>query len=618
MLCKSFAHHSFFILFIKINGHVSVLNGLGGTDTLVGDGNGNAFVVTGANAGTLAGKTSGWTGIENIRGGASNDTFAIQGSGSVVNLDGNGGSDTIDLAGTVAGTIAGSTVRITANGGVGSVGNAQEINVTNLSLTASGNVFLDEANNLLIGSIEVGGNNFALNVGGSVNDATAGGDEVVDIRANRIILNAQTGIGNSARLELVTTTLEAETSTGNIDLANSGSLQVNSLRAASGNIQLFTVGDLTIGRGVVDVNVGGSNSALNIVSAGGNVRLAADPANIGSFDFIQQGGIAARTGKVILLASNNVLAKNPENVISVAQAPFVIDTPNLEMIALNGFIGSTNGVNQTDAAATTAREFFVSQGGVGEAFLIANFLAISATSSSFDQGSLFGGLVTTIFGSSSVTNSAAAQASAAAGESQNADAGDEGYIDPALYDLALNIFDIIEPGLSLPADQLEEDTSSADLGGDLGDDDVGLEIEEFGSDDIDENFGELEVGAESELFDGGPESELLEGESQFEPLEPEFEESFEDPALEFSPGFDESIDEEDSFNLEQFEEELEGGDDNDDEEEFDGEFDLEGLDLYSSNSLISPTFQVSMKTFFDSSLFWGKQVVTLTVNDPKV
>ena len=37
------------------------LDGAGGTDTLTGDNDGNAFDVTGSNAGTLTGKTSGWS-----------------------------------------------------------------------------------------------------------------------------------------------------------------------------------------------------------------------------------------------------------------------------------------------------------------------------------------------------------------------------------------------------------------------------------------------------------------------------------------------------------------------------------------------------------------------------
>ncbi|NLF68877.1 MAG: hypothetical protein GX575_07460, partial [Candidatus Anammoximicrobium sp.] len=70
-----------------------------GMDTLVGDPDGNAFVVTGVDMGTLTGKTSGWSGIENLTGAAGVDTFTIN-SGATLsgNIDGQGGNDTLAQA----------------------------------------------------------------------------------------------------------------------------------------------------------------------------------------------------------------------------------------------------------------------------------------------------------------------------------------------------------------------------------------------------------------------------------------------------------------------------------------------------------------------------------------
>ncbi|MBV1961252.1 MAG: hypothetical protein KUG52_04615, partial [Immundisolibacteraceae bacterium] len=537
---------------------------------------------------------------------AGTDTFNVQAAGSINNLDGNGGSDSVALNGTVSGAISGATMAITSAAGIGSTGDAQDIQVVTLSVNANGNVFLNETNNLLIDSINVGANELRLTAGGSLNDATAGNDNVVDIAASAATLRAATGIGNVARLEIVTTTIDAETTAGDIDLAGNGTLQVNNLSAAAGAIQLFTVGDLIIGQGNPDINIGGSNAALNVVSANGEVRLAADPGQTGSFDLVQQGGIASTNGPVILLASGSVLAKNPDTVISVAQAPFVIDAPSVELVALQGFIGSTDGLKQTDAPATTANEFFVSQGGTGEAFLIASFAAVSAATSNFQLDSLFGGVVNTIFGSSAVTNSAAAQASAAAGESQSDDASDDGYIDPALYDLALNIFDIIGPGISLPADQLEEEASGGDLGDDLGDEgDVGLEIPEFGSDEIVDDFGELDVGTESDL---------IEEELGQDPIDPGFDESFDDQIFDLAPEFEEQ-DEGDVFDLEEFDEELNDQDEDDDEDDFDEEFNLDDLDILSLNESWNRGFDYPLNVYADNQNFWGKTVVTLLIAD---
>ena len=97
------------------------LDGGGGTNTLTGDADGNAFTITGVNSGTLTGKiTGGWSGIGNLVGGAAVDSFAFGGAGELTALDGAGGSDTLagdDIArnfsitgineGTLAGLIGG-------------------------------------------------------------------------------------------------------------------------------------------------------------------------------------------------------------------------------------------------------------------------------------------------------------------------------------------------------------------------------------------------------------------------------------------------------------------------------------------------------------------------------
>ncbi|HET7095644.1 MAG TPA: calcium-binding protein, partial [Thermomicrobiales bacterium] len=85
-----------------------------GADTLVGDNIANAFVLTGANQGTLNGGT--FTGIENLTGNAQADTFALTGGTLTGAIDGAAGSDTLTgdnvqngfaVTGTNAGTATG-------------------------------------------------------------------------------------------------------------------------------------------------------------------------------------------------------------------------------------------------------------------------------------------------------------------------------------------------------------------------------------------------------------------------------------------------------------------------------------------------------------------------------
>ena len=90
-----------------------------GNDLLVGDNDGNTFTITGSNSGTLEGKTSGWSNIENLTGGGGEDSFTFTNAGSLSGtIDGNSGSDTLvgdddgntfTITGNNSGTLAGKT-----------------------------------------------------------------------------------------------------------------------------------------------------------------------------------------------------------------------------------------------------------------------------------------------------------------------------------------------------------------------------------------------------------------------------------------------------------------------------------------------------------------------------
>jgi filamentous hemagglutinin family protein len=84
------------------------LNGNSGGDSLNGTAGNNAFIVTGNDQGTIQGIS--FSGIENLVGGASDDTVTFQaGARFSGNLNGNGGTltllgDEIDIGGSIAGT----------------------------------------------------------------------------------------------------------------------------------------------------------------------------------------------------------------------------------------------------------------------------------------------------------------------------------------------------------------------------------------------------------------------------------------------------------------------------------------------------------------------------------
>jgi filamentous hemagglutinin family protein len=123
------------------------IDGEGGTgDTLTGDDDGNSFAITGANSGTLTGKTSGWSNIENLIGGTGVDSFTLNGGTLSGSVDGQGGTDTLTgdnvaNAFTVTGANSGTA---TGTGGFSNienlVGNANTDSFTLNGGTLSGSV----------------------------------------------------------------------------------------------------------------------------------------------------------------------------------------------------------------------------------------------------------------------------------------------------------------------------------------------------------------------------------------------------------------------------------------------------------------------------------------------
>lgn len=94
--------------FSTLGSVIGVVDGAGGTNSIVGDDDGNVFTVTGPDSGLLSGKLTSFTGIQNLVGGAAADTISVSSSlsGSVTAF---GGNDQIivNAAGSIGGLIDG-------------------------------------------------------------------------------------------------------------------------------------------------------------------------------------------------------------------------------------------------------------------------------------------------------------------------------------------------------------------------------------------------------------------------------------------------------------------------------------------------------------------------------
>ena len=134
------------------------VDGVGGNDTLTGDNDGNTFTITGNNQGTLTGKTSGWSNIENLTGGEGEDSFTLSDSGSLDGtVDGGGGNDTL------TGDNDGNTFTITGNNQGTLTGKTSGwSNIENLTGGEGEDSFTLSDSGSLDGTVDGGGGNDTL------------------------------------------------------------------------------------------------------------------------------------------------------------------------------------------------------------------------------------------------------------------------------------------------------------------------------------------------------------------------------------------------------------------------------------------------------------------------
>ena len=124
----------------------------GGANFDIGNASASAtYNITGVDAGNVSG--SNFTGFGNISGGSGNDTFYFSNSGEVDNIDGEGGTNTLNISGRTSGTIdlaaqtstniSGNYANITELVGGGAnfdIGNASASATYNITGVDAGNV----------------------------------------------------------------------------------------------------------------------------------------------------------------------------------------------------------------------------------------------------------------------------------------------------------------------------------------------------------------------------------------------------------------------------------------------------------------------------------------------
>ena len=180
-----------------------------------------------------------------------------------------------------------------------------------------------------------------------------GTDASPDVTAAALVLSAVTGIGTpTSALEIQTTFIEAETTTGGINLVNFGQVQIGGITADvnglnvvnSGNLNFLNYGPIFLADTTGTVIVHGGDLS-------GNVILTAVGADADIYDTIDMpaiyaagGGITLNAGRDILLGlggasyNNDVLAT--QDIRITAGRDFLLDgTSNIRTGAFGGVVG---------------------------------------------------------------------------------------------------------------------------------------------------------------------------------------------------------------------------------------------------------------------------------------
>ncbi|XOV87479.1 MAG: filamentous hemagglutinin N-terminal domain-containing protein [Pseudomonadota bacterium] len=191
---------------------------------------------------------------------------------SIDNQGAGGDSVTIDQQGTQALSITtvsttDGDINITSANANVSVATASAGNNQNVNITTTGS-----AANVSVGSVT--GNVVTITATGAIEEL--GADGTVDISATQAALSGATGVGAAGAIETSIDTLAA-TAGGDINLSNTGALDINTVGALTG-VSTATAGNITITNdsGITLTEAVTSVGSVTLTASSGNIALAAD------------------------------------------------------------------------------------------------------------------------------------------------------------------------------------------------------------------------------------------------------------------------------------------------------------------------------------------------------
>jgi hypothetical protein len=432
------------------------------TDTLIGS---NTYVVTGANAGTAAGVSAGWSQIENLSGTAGVDTFTMNVGSTLSGLmNGLGGADNSFFNGQT----------VTLNG-------------TNTGISNIENVDMNNAGGVLVGT--AGTSDWVLNAatGGTVDDQTTNvnftGTQTIRSGSGANTYDANGAFNGTVNLTSndnvwshnngQTLTNGNVTGTGSLTIPGSDALGAgNNLTIGAGGLILPTLnagytGHLIIGGLLTDPGATPFTSASAVeirietltvdaaIDAGGAVTLLAGDINLNA-------DITA--GDTIgMIAAGLIVQNTLQGNITADPGGVSLNAPDAQIIASNDIINSTSitlnfGGGEVDVAKGNDGDLEFNGGSTFTDTVtdpdFESFVTLSGN----------GGIYTTPFipgGGGNITGLTITQAFAINPASALIGLETLAFIDVGLFEEELQLYGVIGTGIALALAQCEEQEGCA-------------------------------------------------------------------------------------------------------------------------------------------------------------
>jgi Ca2+-binding RTX toxin-like protein len=135
----------------------------------------------------------------------------------------------------------------------------------------------------------------------------AGSDAAPDITAATLVLSAGTGVGAGNAIETRVGALEAETTTGGINIANQGAVLVGGLSVDVAGLNVATSGNLSLtATGSIVLNDDTGFESVHGGTSSGNVTLTAIGANADVISVIDQDAISSAGGAITVNAGRDI------------------------------------------------------------------------------------------------------------------------------------------------------------------------------------------------------------------------------------------------------------------------------------------------------------------------